>query len=216
MISFFRMRQAYFVKRVSNIAISQGHRPVQWSEVYDHFHNTLPKQTIIHIWKSVTNVSAPLAGGYNVLLNVGYNGLSWYLDNTATDWMHVYLQEPCCGVADELCPMILGGHGEMCASELNLSSDSTTYWCARSKSSGPCVAGGETVDTSDLQQTVWPRLAAVAERLWSPRALNDTADAHDRIRSFRCLLNRRGVAAAPVDNPMARTAPPGPGSCLEQ
>ena len=34
--------------------------------------------------------------------------------------------------------------------------------------------------------------------------------------SFRCLLNRRGVAAAPVDNPMARTAPPGPGSCLGQ
>ena len=84
--------------------------------LYDHFHNTLPKQTIIHIWKSVTNVSAPLAGGYNVILNVGDNGLSWYLDNTATDWMHVYLQEPCCGVADELCPMILGGHGEMCAS----------------------------------------------------------------------------------------------------
>ena len=58
----------------------------------------------------MTNVSAPLAGGYNVLLNVGYNGLSWYLDNTATDWMHVYLQEPCCGVVDALCPMILGGH----------------------------------------------------------------------------------------------------------
>ena len=64
------------------------------------------------VWKSVTNVSAPLAGGYNVLLNVGYNGLSWYLDNTATDWMHVYLNEPCCAVSDGLCPMILGGHGE--------------------------------------------------------------------------------------------------------
>ena len=128
------MRQAYFVKRVSNIAISQGHRPVQWSEVYDHFHNTLPKQTIIHIWKSVTNVSAPLAGGYNVILNVGYNGLSWYLDNTATDWMHVYLQEPCCGVADELCPMILGGHGEMCAS---LRTTVALRFRCPSKSSGP-------------------------------------------------------------------------------
>ena len=157
--------------------------------MYDHFKNSLPKETVIHIWKSVTNVSAPLAGGYNVLLNVGYNGLSWYLDNTATDWAHVYINEPCCGVADDLCPMILGGHGEM--------------W-------------GETVDASDLQQTVWPRLAAVAERLWSPRFLNDTADAHDRIRSFRCLLTRRGVAAAPVDNPMARMAPTGPGSCLDQ
>ena len=34
----------------------------QWSEVYDHFQNSLPKETVIHIWKSVTNVSAPLAG----------------------------------------------------------------------------------------------------------------------------------------------------------
>lgn len=75
---------------------------------------------------------------------------------------------------------------------------------------------GETVDASDLQQTVWPRLAAVSERLWSPRSLNDTGDAHDRIRSFRCLLTRRGVAAAPVDNQLARTAPTGPGSCLDQ
>ena len=75
---------------------------------------------------------------------------------------------------------------------------------------------GETVDTSDLQQTVWPRLAAIAERLWSPRELNSTTDARDRIRAFRCLLNRRAVAAAPPSNPTARSAPPGPGGCYDQ
>lgn len=48
---------AYFVKRVAAIAFDQGHRPVQWSEVYDHFGNTLPKEVIVHIWKSVTNVT---------------------------------------------------------------------------------------------------------------------------------------------------------------
>ena len=52
---------AYFVKKVAGFAIEQGHRPVQWSEVYDHFKNTLPKKVIIHIWKSVTNVTEPLA-----------------------------------------------------------------------------------------------------------------------------------------------------------
>jgi hypothetical protein len=66
---------AYFVKRVAAIAISQGRRPVQWSEVYDHFKDTLAKEVVIHIWKSVTNVTEPLAGGYNVLLNVGYDEL---------------------------------------------------------------------------------------------------------------------------------------------
>ena len=76
---------------------------------------------------------------------------------------------------------------------------------------------GETVDASDLEQTVWPRLGAIAERLWSPRAAILSADAaHSRMRAFRCLLNRRGIAAAPVDNAAARSAPPGPGGCFEQ
>ncbi len=91
---------------------------------------------------------------------------------------------------DALCDAhVLGGHGEM--------------W-------------GETVDTSDLQQTVWPRLAAIGERLWSSRSMTDAKAALPRIEQFRCLLNRRGVAAAPVNNPNARTSPPGPGSCLQQ
>jgi hexosaminidase len=76
---------------------------------------------------------------------------------------------------------------------------------------------GETVDTSDIQSTVWPRLGAIAERLWSPRDKVVDADAaHARMFAFRCLLNRRGIAAAPVDNLDARTAPPGPGGCFLQ
>ena len=75
---------------------------------------------------------------------------------------------------------------------------------------------GETVDTSDLQQTVWPRLAAIAERLWSPRSITSAADAKGRFASFRCLLNRRGIAAALSNNLKARQAPPGPGGCLDQ
>ena len=35
----------------------------------------------MHIWKSVTNVTEVVADGYNVLLNVGYDAKSWYLDN---------------------------------------------------------------------------------------------------------------------------------------
>ena len=76
---------------------------------------------------------------------------------------------------------------------------------------------GETVDSSDLEQTVWPRLGAIGEKLWSPRAATAQPDAaHARMRAFRCLLNRRGIAAAPVDNADTRSAPPGPGGCFEQ
>jgi len=183
---------AYFVNRAAGYAKAQGRRPVQWSEVYDHFKTKLDKETIVHIWKSNTNVTEVVANGYNVLINVGYFPKSWYLDNLGTNWTAVYSNEPCAdnGVPDDLCKLILGGHGEM--------------W-------------GETVDASDLQQTVWPRLAAIAERLWSPLAqTSDVAAALPRIEYFRCLLNRRGVAAAPVNNANARSAPPGPGGCLGQ
>ena len=49
-------RGRYFVKRTAAIAIAQGHRPVQWSEVYDHFKKKLAKETVVHIWKSVSDV----------------------------------------------------------------------------------------------------------------------------------------------------------------
>jgi len=182
---------AAFVKRAASIAIAQGRRPVQWSEVFDHFKTELPKETVVHVWKDVTNVTEVLAGGYDVLRNVGYDATSWYLDNLDVAWAAVYANEPCHDVPDGLCHKILGGHGEM--------------W-------------GETVDASDLEQTVWPKLASIGEKLWSPRASTAAATSRttERIEHFRCLLNERGIAAAPVNNKVARSAPAGPGSCLEQ
>ena len=163
---------AHFVGRAASIAIAQGRRPVQWSEVYDHFKDTLPKETVVHVWKDVTNVTEVLAGGYDVLRNVGYDKTSWYLDNLDVAWKQVYANEPCHDVPDALCPKILGGHGEM--------------W-------------GETVDTSDIEQTIWPKLAAIAEKLWSPRAATVDADAaYPRMVNFRCVLNERGIAAPPA------------------
>jgi hexosaminidase len=73
------------------------------------------------------------------------------------------------------------------------------------------------VDASDIDGTVWPRLAAIGERLWSQSgAIAVTAAAKPRLEAFRCLLHRRGVRAAPVTNSEARAEPPGPGSCFDQ
>jgi hexosaminidase len=69
---------------------------------------------------------------------------------------------------------------------------------------------------------VWPRAAAVAERLWTPLATIgkagsiDMAVVESRLESFRCLLHQRGVGAAPVTNLGARYAPQSPGSCYAQ
>lgn len=59
-----------------------------------------------------------------------------------------------------------------------------------------------------------------AERLWSRREAissgNITLTALPRLHYFRCLLNRRGVEAAPVLNKYAREPPIGPRSCYVQ
>eukprot|EP00041_Stephanoeca_diplocostata_P028623 m.823749 g.823749 ORF g.823749 m.823749 type:complete len:619 (-) comp23404_c0_seq1:2097-3953(-) len=182
---------AYFVKRAADIAIAQGRRPVQWVEVFDHFGSNLTKETIVHVWKDKSTLNAVVAAGYNALINNSPGDNSWYLDHLNIAWAALYGNEPCETISDpKQCGLILGGQGEM--------------W-------------GETVDGSDIQSTVWPRLGAIAERLWSPRdAINDTSAALVRMESFRCRLNRRGVAAAPVNNANARSAPPGAGGCLTQ
>ena len=59
---------AHFVKNTAAIAMAQGRRPVQWSEVFDHFKTRLPKEVIVHVWKSVTNVTEVVADGYDVLI----------------------------------------------------------------------------------------------------------------------------------------------------
>lgn len=67
------------------------------------------------------------------------------------------------------------------------------------------------------RNTIWPRAAAFAERLWSaPEKAKADRRTLDRLEFFRCLLNLRGIGAAPVHNTMARSAPPYPGSCYEQ
>ena len=55
------------------------------------------------------------------------------------------------------------------------------------------------------------------ERLWTPydKLAKDPSEVTGRLAHFRCLLNQRGIAAAPVAGP-GRVAPLDPGSCYSQ
>ena len=178
---------AYFSGRVSDIVFGLGKSVTGWEELWNHFGTKLDKRTIIQQWLPGSKiVGAATAAGYKVIWST--DGV-WYLDGLGVTWSKMYAAEPCSGLTDAQCALVIGGGGEM--------------W-------------GETADVSDVEQTVWPRLGAVAERLWSARTVTDATKALPRLLNFRCLLNRRGIAAAPVKNAEARTAPSGPGSCYQQ
>jgi len=182
----------YFVDKVANITRAAGRTPVQWVEVYEHFGSKLDPATVVHVWKAKDTMNSVLQDGYRVILS---DNDKWYLDHTTTSWREMYDNEPTAGLTDpDTAKNIIGGESCM--------------W-------------GETVDASDLDNTVWPRAAAVSERLWtSLDVISAEAEAtnsvEDRLETFRCMLNARGIGAAPVKNRQARNAPPNPGSCYTQ
>jgi hypothetical protein len=63
-----------------------------------------------------------------------------------------------------------------------------------------------------------------AERLWSPLSITQQGSSDNvlqRLQSFRCLLDQRGIAAAPLLSlsgayAFGRVAPSEPGSCFRQ
>ncbi|ETO34651.1 beta-hexosaminidase [Reticulomyxa filosa] len=190
----FTTEQAYgyFVERAMDIAYYKyGLQVINWVEVFNNFNNTLNRNvTVIEVWKSkefILMLAAAVEMGFRAILA---DDDLWYLDHLTVTWDEMYMNEPFADISNKTQQaLVLGGEGCM--------------W-------------GETVDVSDIEQTVWPRASAIAERLWSPAYVNNTNKALPRIEYFRCLMNERGIAAAPVNNPIAREAPPGPGSCYDQ
>ncbi|XP_062506570.1 uncharacterized protein LOC134183119 [Corticium candelabrum] len=177
----------YFIERAHKIAHDVGRIPINWEEVFNHFGTQLDKESIIHVWLNHATAAKIVAAGYRCILS---NSDVWYLDHLTVTWEKFYDNDPFQGISDPNQQKLMLG-GEVC------------MW-------------GETVDPSDIDQTIWPRAAAAAERLWSPQDVTDHDQFLQRLLAFRCLLNRRGIKAAPANNTQARSAPHGPGSCYKQ
>jgi hexosaminidase len=111
--------------------------------------------------------------------------------------------------------------------------ETSSDWCANVL--GESVAfWASDYDASNLVASAFPRAAALAERVWSPRDLigytNFTLGAPQpttgnattslRLGKFRCELLGRGVGAGPVGVAWHKAdgsaAPPEAGSCLYQ
>lgn len=127
-------------------------------------HPDLPKSVVVHSWRGQESLAAAAKQGYRGLLSNGY-----YLDLIWSAARH-YAVDPMSGAAATLTPeeakRILGGEACMWSEFVN----------------------DETIDSR-----IWPRLAAVAERLWSPQDVKDPKSMYQRMEVTSSRLNWLGL-----------------------
>ena len=141
--------------------------------------------TVIQSWRGRASLAESARQGYRGILSWGY-----YLDHLKPAAFH-YAIDPLAGDAAELTPAqasrILGGEACMWAE----------------------LANAETVDSR-----IWPRLAAIAERLWSARDVTDVDSMYGRLEAVSRMLEWTGIANRSNYAPMLdrlsgnRLAPP--------
>ena len=124
----------------------------------------VPKTIVIQSWRGVDALAAAAKDGYRGILSNGY-----YLDLGWSAARH-YAMDPLGGPAAALTPeqkqLILGG--ESC------------IW-------------SEYVNAENIDSRIWPRNAAVAERLWSPDGTSDVASMYQRMETESARLEWLGL-----------------------
>jgi hexosaminidase len=127
-------------------------------------HPDLPKDIVVQSWRGQKSLAAAAQQGYRGLLSYGY-----YVDLMWPASRH-YAIEPLSGDAAALTPeqkkLILGG--ESC------------QWA-------------EWITPEIIDSHIWPRNAAIAERLWSPQEVTDPASMYARMHAVSFELEFLGL-----------------------
>lgn len=127
------------------------------------FNPALPKDIVIQTWRGEASMGASTGEGYQGILSAGY-----YLDGMQSAEQH-YRVDPAPSDA-KLTPqqrsLIRGGEVAM--------------W-------------GEFINEHTIDSRIWPRAAAIAERLWSPESTRDIDDLYRRLDALSTQLDGLGV-----------------------
>ncbi|MGD8780813.1 MAG: family 20 glycosylhydrolase [Ignavibacteria bacterium] len=123
----------------------------------------LSKDYIVQAWKGRTTLYQTAEKGYSSLLSHGF-----YIDLVQSTEYH-YMNDPIppdSNLTDEVKEKIIGGEATMWAEFVGL----------------------ETIDSR-----IWPRTAAIAERLWSPSSVNDVENMYERLDKVSLQLETYGL-----------------------
>jgi hexosaminidase len=135
----------------------------------------LPKDIVIQSWRGQASLAEAAKQGYSGLLSSGY-----YLDLNQPAAEH-YAVDPMTGPTADLTPeqkkLILGGEACM--------------W-------------SEYVSPENVDSRIWPRTAAIAERLWSPQNVTDVSSMYARLQNISSGLDWLGLTHNSSYGPMLR------------
>ncbi|MGB9179971.1 MAG: family 20 glycosylhydrolase [Pyrinomonadaceae bacterium] len=137
-------------------------------------HPDLPKSIVVQSWRGPESLAQAAKNGYTGILSSGY-----YLDLMQPTSEH-YLVDPVAANSDlteEQLARVLGGEACM--------------W-------------SEYVSTETIDSRIWPRLAAIAERLWSPRDVTDVNDMYRRLAVTSVRLEELGLTHRTYEEKMLR------------
>jgi hexosaminidase len=133
----------------------------------------VPKDIVIQSWRGQASLAQAATQGYRGILSNGY-----YLDLGWSAARH-YAVDPLGGAAANLSAdqqkLILGGESCM--------------W-------------SEYVNAENIDSRIWPRNAAIAERLWSPQSVTDPASMYGRLRVIGARLEWLGLTHRTYDRKM--------------
>ncbi|HWN08656.1 MAG TPA: family 20 glycosylhydrolase [Pyrinomonadaceae bacterium] len=123
----------------------------------------LPKDVVIHSWRGTAALAEAAKKGYDGILSNGY-----YIDLIFPTSQH-YKADP-------------------------LPADSTlTPEEAKHVLGGEATMWSEWVSPETIDSRIWPRTAAIAERLWSPRTVTDVDDMYRRLAVISRQLEEVGT-----------------------
>src|SRR3984893_17329375 len=125
---------------------------------------TLPKDIVIQSWRGQASLAEAAKQGYRGILSNGY-----YLDlgwSAARHYAVDPMGDAAAGLSAEEKQRILGGEACM--------------W-------------SEYVNAENIDSRIWPRNAAIAERLWSPQEVRDSASMYARMHVLSAQLEWLGL-----------------------
>ena len=138
-------------------------------------HPGLPKDIVVQSWRGQESLAQAAKQGYRGILSYGY-----YLDLMWPASRH-YAVDPMADAAATLSPeeaqRILGGEA-----------------CMWSEYASP----------ENLDSRIWPRMAAIAERLWSSQSVTDVNSMYDRLEATSRWLDWLGLTHNSSYEPMLR------------